>query len=248
MTCFLFFALSVVFKMVADWWVGVWSEKPYTSLSDQDYFTIFYLLGATSAVFLILRAIALGIVTQLACVNIFKLIIWNILRRPMSFFDTTPSGVIINRCTSDVDQLDFNIPFMMAFFLNTGFTYLGSLILAAAVNWYLLVFIVISFYYLGKRFREFVVTTIELKRIIQLSLAPILSLSNELIDGVVVIRAYNKKKDILKKYQSKADLHHTAVFHDEQLCLWIRTRSEWFLSLVLSLCLFMFVAARQFPK
>lgn len=100
---FLFFGLSVAFKIAADWWLGIWSAKSYESLSDQDYIVIFYLLGASSAIFLILRAIALGIVTQLASVNIFKLIVWNILRRPMSFFDTTPSGVIINRCTSDVD-------------------------------------------------------------------------------------------------------------------------------------------------
>jgi len=100
---FVFFGLSVAFKIAADWWLGIWSAKTYEKLSDDDYIWVFYILGITSAVFLILRAIALGLVTQLASVNIFKLIVWNILRRPMSFFDTTPSGVIINRCTNDVD-------------------------------------------------------------------------------------------------------------------------------------------------
>jgi ABC-type multidrug transport system fused ATPase/permease subunit len=100
---FVFFGLSVSFKIAADWWLGIWSAKTYEKLSDDDYIWVFYILGITSAVFLILRAIALGLVTQLASVNIFKLIVWNILRRPMSFFDTTPSGVIINRCTNDVD-------------------------------------------------------------------------------------------------------------------------------------------------
>jgi len=197
---FLFFGLSVAFKIAADWWLGIWSAKSYENLSDQDYIVIFYLLGIASAIFLILRAIALGIVTQLASVNIFKLIVWNILRRPMSFFDTTPSGVIINRCTNDVDQLDYNIPWMMAFFLNTAFNYLGTLILTASVNWIVLILIVLAVYVLSKWFKRYVVTTVELKRLIQLSAAPMLSLSSELIEGVVIVRNYHKKEDMLRKF------------------------------------------------
>lgn len=192
--------LSVVFKMAGDWWVGVWFEKRYSNMTDSEYVTIFYMIGTTSAVFMILRAIAMGVINQLVCVNIFKKVIWNILRRPMSFFDTTPSGVIINRCSGDLDQLDFNVPFMLAFFLNAIFIYSGALILISVINFYLLIFLAVSFIFVAMRFKQFIITAIELKRIIQLSLAPILSLSNELIDGVVVIRAYGKKGDILKKY------------------------------------------------
>jgi ABC-type multidrug transport system fused ATPase/permease subunit len=211
----LLFALSVASKIAGDWWLGIWAIKPYKSFKDGDYVAVFYMLGAGSAVFLILRSIALGMVTQQASVNIFKRILWNILRRPMSFFDTTPSGVIINRCTNDVDQLDYHIPWMAAFFLNTGFNYIGTLILTASVNWIVLVLILGAAYVLSRQFKRYVMTSVELKRIIQLSAAPLLSLSSELIDGVVVVRTYKKKQDMLKKFQVKADVHHNAIFHDE---------------------------------
>jgi ABC-type multidrug transport system fused ATPase/permease subunit len=186
-------------------------------------------------------------VTQLASVNIFKKIVWNILRRPMSFFDTTPSGVIINRCTNDVDQLDYNIPWMMSFFLNTGFNFLGAMVLTAVASPIVIVFIVIALVIVYRSFVKYIKTTIEIKRLVQLSAAPVISLSSELIEGVTIIRNYNKRKDMLKKYQQRADKHHKAFFHDEQLSLWIRCRIEWCLALVVSCTIFSIVLSRKFP-
>lgn len=161
-----FFAFSVAFKIAADWWIGVWAAGVYENLSDDDYLAILYMFGLASLVFLLLRSIALGLVTQLASVNIFKRILWNILRRPTSFFDTTPSGVIINRCTNDVDQIDYFIPWQMAFFLNVCFNYIGALLLTAVANWVTLVLILIAFFLLSSQFNKYVTTTVELKRLI----------------------------------------------------------------------------------
>jgi ATP-binding cassette, subfamily C (CFTR/MRP), member 1 len=114
------------------------------------------------------------------------------MRRPMNFFDTTPIGVIINRCTSDVDQLDFNIPWMLSFFISTAFHYAGALILTAIISPSVIIFLFIALLLLAKSFMKYMRTTIELKRLVQISMAPMLSLSNELIEGVTVIRNYNK--------------------------------------------------------
>jgi ABC-type multidrug transport system fused ATPase/permease subunit len=234
--------------MTVDWWVGQWQEGIYDDkLSNDDYITIYLLMGLVTLIFLCLRAITLGFVTQLASVNIFKSIVWNILRRPMSFFDTTPSGVVINRCTNDVDQLDFNIPWMMSFFLNTGFDYAGALILTAVVSPVVLIFILIALIYISRSLVKYMKTTIELKRLVQLSAAPVISLSSELIQGVTIIRNYNKKKDMLKKYKIRADKHHKAFFHDEELVLWIRSRIEWCLAVVIASTVFVLVLSRKYP-
>lgn len=163
---FTFFGLSIFFKMAIDFWIGAWMENKYPKLSDKDYIDVTLILSLVTFSFLCLRAIFLGYVTQLASVNIFKLIVWNIMRRPMSFFDTTPSGVIINRCTSDVDQLDFNIPWMMSFFLNTGFNFAGAMILTAIGSPLVLIFIVIALIILSRSFGKYMRTTTELKRLV----------------------------------------------------------------------------------
>lgn len=100
--CIFFFAVAITFTIGADWWVGQWSENTY-NLTNQQYKQAYAMIGLVCLVFLVLRAVTLGYVTEIASVEIFRKILWNILRRPMSFFDTTPSGVIINRCINDVD-------------------------------------------------------------------------------------------------------------------------------------------------
>lgn len=43
--------------------------------------------------------------------GLFKKMLECVLRNPMSFFDSTPSGRILNRLGKDVDVVDNQIPF-----------------------------------------------------------------------------------------------------------------------------------------
>ena len=206
MTVF-FFAMSITLKMAGDWWVGQWQENAY-DLEKKVYLQVFGVIGACTFVFLGFRAVFLGAVSKLAAVNIFKSIIWNILRRPMSFFDTTPSGVIINRCTNDVSHLDFEIPWMMSFFLTMGFNFVGALVLASVVSPTIIIFILFAFLLIVSSFKKFMKMTIELKRLVQVSMSPVLSISSELIEGATVIRLYRQNQAIVDKFRVKADIHH----------------------------------------
>ena len=39
-----------------------------------------------------------------------------VMRSPMSFFDTNPTGRIINRFSADIDKIDLTIPFIFSDF------------------------------------------------------------------------------------------------------------------------------------
>jgi ABC-type multidrug transport system fused ATPase/permease subunit len=61
---------------------------------------------------------------------------WQILRAPMSFFDTTPQGRIIHRFTKDVDTMDNNLTDAFRQYLIVLSTLLGVFGLIMAYFYY----------------------------------------------------------------------------------------------------------------
>jgi len=49
----------------------------------------------------------------------YHLLVHKLLRSPMSFYDQTPMGRIMNRYTADILELDLVVPFTLRSMLNT---------------------------------------------------------------------------------------------------------------------------------
>lgn len=241
----LMYVLATVASVATNFWVGAWTQDKY-ELENNTYIYVYVGLGALLLFFVILRAFFLGATSKSAALSVYETIIWNILRRPMRFFDTTPSGVILNRCINDVSILDFRIPWLLGFFLNIFVLFLVVLIFTAILTPIVIIAILIAVIFIAIKFKQFVKTTTELKRLSQLSAAPMISLASEFIQGVTTIRNYGKNEQMLRKYVERADRHHACDLHEQIVGMWMRSKMEWSMCFVTSIGIFSIAFNKQY--
>ena len=92
------------------------------------YLGIYSGLGAAQALLVFFGVFALAIAAIFASRTLHAKMLKNILRSPMSFFDTTPLGRVLNRFSKDVYVIDEVIPGSARAFLFTFFSVLSSLV------------------------------------------------------------------------------------------------------------------------
>lgn len=112
----------------------------------------------------------------------------NVLRVPMQFFDTTPSGRVINRFSKDTEVVDSNLPGLMVQFFGCMFTILTTLVVISVATTYFAagilpifaVYIVIQRYYIP--------TSRELQRLESITRSPIYANFSETLNGISTLR------------------------------------------------------------
>lgn len=55
--------------------------------------------------------------------------LYDVLRSPMSFFEKTPSGNLVNRFAKEMDTIDSMIPSIIKMFMGSMFTVLGACVI-----------------------------------------------------------------------------------------------------------------------
>ena len=63
-----------------------------------------------------------------AALRIHNQMVKNLLKLPMKFFDVTPTGRIVQRCSKDVDAIDYILPFCIRslFLMSIGVCQIAS--------------------------------------------------------------------------------------------------------------------------
>ena len=92
------------------------------------YLGVYSGLGASQALLIFFGAFSLALAAISASRALHAKMLKNILRSPMSFFDTTPLGRVLNRFSKDIYIIDEAIPRSARSFLFTFFGVLSSLV------------------------------------------------------------------------------------------------------------------------
>ena len=186
--CF-FVVLFLVTSIAANLWLAKWTELTPSEQKENINFFIYTALSLGTFMLSFVRAFVVLMCALKAAENLHTKMLVAILMAPVRFFDTNPSGRIMNRFARSVGEMDESLPYGVLDFLRFLLLVCSSVLLVSAVNpWMLLasISLMTSLTFLAVYFLR---TAREVKRLESIACSPLYAHVAETIDGVVVIRA-----------------------------------------------------------
>lgn len=237
-----------------DWWLSQWTTAADQSIevfgrvfpsqtegrsAQFQYLSVYAVLVVSMFVFLVSRSqwAVLGGVN--ACQRVFSTMTRRVLHAPMSFFDTTPLGRIINRFTYDVEQVDITLSqFMSIFIIACSWLVAGQAVMIAVVPYMALIngFVLLLYVLILRHYRW---SAADLQRLDAVSRSPIQASMSEALDGSTTIRAFHKNIYFLNIFQGFIDDNAGAMLNFVSSRRWLAVRLETLGAFVtLAACLF----------
>ncbi|KAF0691727.1 Aste57867_17103 [Aphanomyces stellatus] len=236
------FALAQVTLSMTDWFMSVWARDGPTSLS---YGWAYVGLGAASVVLTYGRSLFLVLTSVRCSKNFHARILSCVLNAPVpTFFDITPVGRILNRFSSDLDQIDSNLPHMGLCLLHFGMAVLAVLIIcAASTPWVILMYVPIGYVYKLAQ-SGYNRTANEIKRMDGVTRSPVISLVSETYQGLTTIRAFHKSAQFALKQQRTIDYNMRFNFNQTIGSKWFQMRLDFLGALIVGGVAFLAVGTR----
>lgn len=156
-----------------------------------------------------------------------------IMRLPMSFFDTTPIGRILNRFSKDVDTVDNVIPMSVRSWIMAVFsvvTVLAAITYSTPIFLSIVLPIAIVYYFIQK---FYVATSRQLQRIESISRSPMYTHFSESINGQSSIKAYGYQQMFTNECERRVDINQKMSYPSVVDSLWLSIRLEILGSLII---------------
>ncbi|KAM0050639.1 putative ABC-type xenobiotic transporter [Helianthus debilis subsp. tardiflorus] len=237
-------------QMTSDYWLAYeTSDDRATSFNPQLFIVVYTCIAGVSFIFILFRIICSTLIGLKTSQIFFKQILHSILHAPMSFFDTTPSGRILSRASSDQTNIDLPLPFMMSMTLTLYITVIGIIVVTCQYAWPT-VFLLVPLGWLNLWYRGYyLATSREMTRLDSITKAPVIHHFSESISGVMTIRCFRKQDRFVQENSVRVDGNLRMVFHNNGSNEWLGFRLEFLGSLFLCVStLFMIILPSSIVK
>jgi len=156
--------------------------------------------------------------------NIHSKMLHSVLHAPVRFFDSTPVGRILQRFSRDIESVDVYLQWMFSSAVNCAMQVIVSLILILGLMPLMIVVIgpVMTLYYLMQK--DYRRPAREAKRLDSIARSPRYAHFKESLQGLVVIRSFNKQSWFMKNFYDKL-AHSQRMFYSHfMLNRWFSSR------------------------
>lgn len=145
----------------------------------------------------------------------------HVMRAPMSFFDTTPVGRILNRFTKDIDGLDTEMHFNIQGFLMALYKVIITIIIISIQTPIFLVAVIpLSIVYITIQI-FYVKTSRQLKRIESNTRSPMYSHFSETVTGSTSIRAFDGNEYFIREFEHRNDTNCESMLLSIAVTRWL---------------------------
>ncbi|OWR51775.1 ABC transporter family C protein ABCC2 [Danaus plexippus plexippus] len=217
---------------ISDYWLSFWTNQideyirslpegilPDPSLETQigllttgQYLWIFGGLILFIIIMTHVRILAFVVLSKRASQNLHNVMFKNLLAAVMRFFDTNPSGRILNRFAKDLSAMDEILPRTLFEAIQMYLFVISALLLNAfALPWTLIpTFILLGVF--GILLKWYLNASQAIKRLEGTTKSPVFGMINSTLSGLTTVRSSNSQNMLLEKFDDTQDLNSQAVF------------------------------------
>lgn len=240
------FCANVSATLFGSYVLKVWSEK---NLSENMNYKPVLFLGLYVGLGILASFLSLfgSLVIWMYCVingskHFHDTMARSVLRAPMSFFETTPIGRILNRFSEDLSVIDSQL---MWIFLGFGEFLLMALGMFVIIIYNLplmavIIFVLVIIY--NELRKLFIPTSRELKRLRSACKSPIFSHLQESISGIEVIRAFSQVDRFVYKNMKNVNTLTKIDYSNNCANRWLSMRLQFISSIIVFACCLLILA------
>lgn len=169
-------------------------------------------LIVSTIVFTLIRSLTFFTTCMRASTKLHDRMFRSISRATMRFFNTNPSGRVLNRFSKDMGAIDEVLPLALIDSLQIGLSLLGIIVVVAIANYWLLiptVVIGIIFYYIRV---FYLATSRSVKRLEGVTRSPVFGHLSATLQGLSTVRAFGAEEILTKEFDQHQDLHSSAWY------------------------------------
>ncbi|XP_006872028.1 PREDICTED: multidrug resistance-associated protein 6 [Chrysochloris asiatica] len=202
------FLCQQVASFCHSYWLSLWADDPIVDGRQVHAALrgwVFGFLGCLQAIGLFASMAMVILGGARASRQLFRRLLWDVVRSPVSFFEQTPTGNLLNRFSKETDTVDVDIPDKLRSLLTYVFGLLEvSLVVVVATPLVLVALLPLFILYAGFQ-SLYVASSCQLRRLESVRHSSVCSHIAEMFQGSTVIRAFRAQSSFVTQSNAHVD-------------------------------------------
>ncbi|KAI5446385.1 Multidrug resistance-associated protein 4 [Lathyrus oleraceus] len=222
-------AMSVAWMLAflaGDYWLA-FATSDDSSIPSFTFIIVYAVIAVVACIVVMVRAFLFTYWGLKTSQSFFIGMLQSILHAPMSFFDTTPSGRILSRVSTDLLWVDISIPMLLNFVV-LAYLSLFSILIVTCQNSWETVFLLIPLFWFNNWYRKYyLATSRELTRLDSITKAPVIHHFSETLSGVMTIRSLRKQNEFSDENIERVNASVRMDFYNNGANEWLGFRLDY---------------------